>query len=79
MKFENENFPSVFEFKGAVKECVYGRCAGEWPENDWFDVGSQGSVKVWRDLDQKRITVYPDLIGDRGMRTTDPLGGIVIE
>lgn len=75
----NENFPSVTEIKQAVKEYVARQHAGQWPEDDWFDLGEHWSVNVWEELGRQHITVYPDRIDEDGFRTTDAFFGICIE
>jgi hypothetical protein len=76
MKFGDESFPTVAEIQQAVAEYVDREWAGQWPEDDWFDIGDHWCVNVWDDLGRHRIMVHPDRIGDDGMRTTDAFCGI---
>ena len=76
MHFQDESFPNVAEIQQAVREYVERQYAGQWPEDDWFDIGEHWSVNVWDELGQHRITVYPDRFDDDGMRTTDAFYGI---
>ncbi len=79
MIYKNENIPSVAEICRAAGEFVNEKCAGVWPEDDWFDIGRNWSVNIWEREGDQRITVYPDRINIDGYRTTDCVFGITIE
>jgi hypothetical protein len=71
----------VEEIFGAVTEYVARERGGEWPEDAWFDLGSEWSVNVWtwEDSSDRRITVYRDFVGRSGYRETDTSAGISLQ
>jgi hypothetical protein len=80
MKYQDEDFPTVAEIRKAVEEYVANERDGEWPEDDWFVIGSKWSVNVWWDeLGRTHITVYHDSIGGSGFPETDVHCGISIQ
>lgn len=79
MEFKNQDFPTVEEIKQAVQEYVNDQCGGEWPEDEYFDIGTGWRVNVWDDDGQKSITVYRDSFDESGFRVSDLAGGISIE
>jgi hypothetical protein len=78
MKLEDESFPTVTEIRQAVSHHIAEQRAGQWPEDDWLDIGDHWSVNVWIWEGKQLITVYPDQM-DGQERTTDTSRGITIE
>ena len=83
MKFKNTNFPTVAEIRQAAQEYVDKECAGEWPEDSWFDFGERWSINIWEEeiglLRFRHIAVYPDRECECGKRHTDTDCAIHIE
>lgn len=77
MQFKQPRFPTVDEIQQAVSEHVADNCGGEWPDDDWMDVGECWSCNIWEREGIQRITVYYDY-QEGGYRTTDTLCGIDI-
>lgn len=80
MKLRDIQFPTVEEIVGAVEEFVALECEGVWPADEWFDLGPEWSVNVWTwdDSNDRRITVYRDIVGPSGYRETETTAGINI-
>lgn len=78
MIFRDVDYPGVDEILIAVDEFVRRKLRGEWPEDEWFSVGSNWSVNVWKENGCRRITVYRDMVTASGYVETDCSAGISI-
>ena len=79
MTYQNEDYPRVDEIIIDVREYVEDVCRGEWPEDEWFGLGSNWSINVWEEECGRRgITVFRDTIGPSGHVETDLTAGISI-
>jgi len=57
-EFADLAFPTTGEIKRAADKFVAETCGGQWPEDEWFDIGDQWSVNIFTRSSERQITVY---------------------